>query len=262
MRTQKAWEHYDTGTLCCSSAYRKGWKAGYYDVLTGNCGTPPLFAPEGLSCPLNITWHCDEPRHDWYVGFQDGAACAHRQPDTHYLKPWLPPCNAPVDECPIQDAPYTSSLMLGTDAEFVEPGELPESFVLPEQPTQMSPKAVPPAIDESTEPELAPGSLEDLRPGPQATPAPMPPSLDLSPEALKPAEQGAQSAVFRDRSSQVSALPEPKKQSPHRIQPVSETRPAVRSTVPAVQSPLVIPAHTPEILNQDKQDIIQQVTTA
>jgi len=256
VRTQKAWEHYDTGTVCCSSAYRKGWKAGYYDVLTGNCGTPPLFPPEHLSSPLNITWHCDDPRHDWYVGFQDGAACAQQQPDTHYLKPWLPPCDCPADECPLQEAPFTSSLMMEADSDFSQPSSLPETFLQPEQPAHTQPQIVPPANDEPTQPELAPPPPEDGSAPKQPT-APAPPSLDISPEAAEPIEPGPQSALFQDLSPQRSAMPE---RTRLRIQPVSETRPERPSS--AVQSPMVTPAFTPDILNQQPRDIVDRVTTA
>jgi len=74
-----------------SIAYKKGWKAGYYDVLNGGCGCPPVFAPECYAWPIHILKDCDQPRNDWYTGFQDGAACAKLMPDTHYLKPWMPP---------------------------------------------------------------------------------------------------------------------------------------------------------------------------
>jgi len=95
IRVGRAWLHYN---IACpglySSAFRHGWKAGYYDVLSGNDGCPPLFAPERYSAPCKILNDCDKPRNDWYTGFQSGAACAQNMPDTHYMKPWNPPVSA------------------------------------------------------------------------------------------------------------------------------------------------------------------------
>ncbi len=92
VRTEKAWMHYDgCEDACYSLPYRHGWKAGYYDVVTGGDGCPPMFAPERYASPFKILHHCDEPRHDWYIGFQEGAMCAKQSPDTHYLKAWMPP---------------------------------------------------------------------------------------------------------------------------------------------------------------------------
>lgn len=82
----------------CGADYRAGWKAGYYDVTTGGEGVPPLFAPHNYWSPLQTLKYGDQKRAMWYSGFQDGAALAAQQPDTHYLKVWAPPpvCPSPI----------------------------------------------------------------------------------------------------------------------------------------------------------------------
>ncbi|SFH84591.1 hypothetical protein [Planctomicrobium piriforme] len=93
LRTECAYFHYWWCSGSSGSDYAKGWKAGYMDVLTGGDGQPPLVAPHCYWAPSQITKHCDEKRHDYYVGWQDGAMMASLEPDTHYVKVWNP---APV----------------------------------------------------------------------------------------------------------------------------------------------------------------------
>ena len=83
-----------------SADYGCGWQAGYYDVITGGTGCPPIFAPKRFWKPCMVVGQCDQNRHQWYVGFQDGAACASQQPDSHYLKMWMPPCTTCQTSCP------------------------------------------------------------------------------------------------------------------------------------------------------------------
>jgi len=90
-RAMKAWYGYSwSSDEKYSCDYKDGWKAGYYDVLTGNCGKPPMFPPKKYWCPNQITKECDLNRYEWYIGFHDGVNCARLQPDTHYLRPWMP----------------------------------------------------------------------------------------------------------------------------------------------------------------------------
>ncbi len=116
-RTWKAWYGYTAcSDECYGADYRSGWKAGYYDVLTGGCGKPPLIAPKKYWCPSQITRNCDLNRYEWYVGFNDGANCARTKPDTHYLKVWMPEyCDAGVAGTPIEMAPLelSSPMMSG-----------------------------------------------------------------------------------------------------------------------------------------------------
>ena len=119
-RTGKAWLRYNVGCPgLYSGAFSHGWKAGYYDVLSGNDGCPPLFAPERYSAPCKILNDCDKPRNDWYTGFQCGAACAQNIPDTHYMKPWNPPVTTmPVvhSQLAVPEVPAASIANPGVDA--------------------------------------------------------------------------------------------------------------------------------------------------
>lgn len=87
---------------CMGTDYRRGWKAGYLDVMTGGNGQPPLVAPH---CYWNGD-DCDVRRQDWYSGWQDGAFLATLKPNSHYVKLWdAPVCaTAMVCEpgCPVQ----------------------------------------------------------------------------------------------------------------------------------------------------------------
>lgn len=181
IRTQKSWEHYDTGGTCYSLAYRNGWKAGHYDVLTGGDGCPPIFAPECYSNPLKVVFHCDEPRQEWYIGFQDGAACAQQSPDTHYLKPWLPAMaetacrtcpSQPTATCENQVIPYELTV---PDQSF---GEVYENDYPHEvnQPLDPQIEASQPNALESI-PEQEP-MIEEVAPAVVEPPAPAPPATE------------------------------------------------------------------------------------
>ncbi|TWT68114.1 hypothetical protein [Crateriforma conspicua] len=93
---------------CYPHDYRSGWIDGYYDTLTGGDGCPPSIAPARYWDPKQILEDCDNRRHAYYSGWQDGAAAASRCPDTHYLKVWesceceFPRCEQPC--CPTSGA--------------------------------------------------------------------------------------------------------------------------------------------------------------
>lgn len=92
MRTMCAyWDFKCTSEEPVSGDYAKGWRAGYFDVLTGGDGEPPVVAPRCYWSPSHRMKYGDQPRNDWYVGFQDGAMMASLEPDTHYIKTWNPP---------------------------------------------------------------------------------------------------------------------------------------------------------------------------
>jgi len=117
IRTGRAWLHYKIGWPGrYSSAFSQGWKAGYYDVLSGNDGAPPFFAPERYYEPCKILNDCDKPRNDWYAGFQCGAACAQSVPDTHYMKPWNPSVTSlPADHSQLTVPEVPVETMTGAD---------------------------------------------------------------------------------------------------------------------------------------------------
>lgn len=157
-RAWHAWMDYSDCTPNCNkdADYRDGWKAGYYDVLVGNPGTPPLVPPKKYWKPSEITVSRDKNRHQWYVGFQDGANCAKQQPDTHYLKLWTPPEACPVPAHHQHAAP------------FIPPAAPIESF----QPAP-TPSASPVEAVEPAEVEALPAT--------EAAPLPMPAETSESP---------------------------------------------------------------------------------
>ena len=117
-RACDAWQCYaaENCSTKFSKDYKLGYKAGYYDVLTGGSGCPPVIAPKCYWDPGNVLKYCDERRNEWYRGWQDGAAHAKGQPDTHYLKTFLPPC------CPPQAARvYGSTLDVPPAGDFIPP---------------------------------------------------------------------------------------------------------------------------------------------
>lgn len=133
-RTMKAWYHYSWNCEeSFSSDYKNGWKAGYYDVLTGNCGKAPLIAPKKYWCPSQITKNCDLKRYEWYIGFHDGANCARTTPDTHYLKPWIPEYCEPeshgtmLDSSMLEPLPGSMGTQPTTDLSAPPLPELPAS---------------------------------------------------------------------------------------------------------------------------------------
>ena len=146
-RTCAAWRCYDAASSCHYGCdYEAGWKAGYYDVLTGGCGQPPVVAPRKYWDPKQIINDCDQKRHRWYVGFQDGAAAAKRCPDTHYLKLWMPPsCRPGIEACPVGPGPA-----IGTD---LTPTSSPVSLG--------TPLPVPAADDDDDEATDLPAPPED-----------------------------------------------------------------------------------------------------
>ena len=91
IRTSQAWHEFDgCQDECFTCDYQSGWKAGYYDVITGGTGCPPVIAPKKYWKPPVVFEHDPCRRNDWYCGFQDGAACAKCQPDYHYLQTFMP----------------------------------------------------------------------------------------------------------------------------------------------------------------------------
>ncbi len=74
--------------------YRKGWIDGFFEVATGGSDCPPSVAPARYYKPKAILKYGDKKRHNYYSGWQDGAARASQFPDTHYLRIYE------TNECP------------------------------------------------------------------------------------------------------------------------------------------------------------------
>ncbi len=95
IRSGQAWHEFDgCNEQCFTGDYRDGWKRGYYEVLTGGDGRPPVVPPKKYWRPPVFAEHDPSRQNDWYTGYQDGASCAKCQPDHHYVPTFLP------DSCP------------------------------------------------------------------------------------------------------------------------------------------------------------------
>ncbi|WP_235908948.1 hypothetical protein [Roseiconus nitratireducens] len=94
-------QYHECGRPECSSYphdYKKGWLDGFYEVATGGPCCPPAVAPECYWKPGQILKDCDNRRHAYYSGWQDGAARASQFPDTHYLR-IFETCECPFPRC-------------------------------------------------------------------------------------------------------------------------------------------------------------------
>ncbi len=203
--------------------YKKGWMDGFYEVATGGCLTPPAIAPQCYWNPSQLLDDCDNRRHQYYSGWQDGAARASEFPDTHYLKIYetcecpFPRCDCPQDRCCPQNGcgcgngdcnggctdalgmPYHEGTIESDREIMMMP--IPETTppVAPAMPTESSgsaeplgPTATPAAPEAVREEELPPGKPNDMEGDtgdlPPLPPEPldedMPPPPGNLPEAL------------------------------------------------------------------------------
>jgi hypothetical protein len=108
-RARAAWHEHGVATMPSAYAhdYRTGWKDGFYDVVTGGKGCPPVVAPCHYWKPSQILEDRDQARHAYYSGFQDGVAAALQYPQTHYLPLWSS-CECPLPVCENRCCPTTT----------------------------------------------------------------------------------------------------------------------------------------------------------
>jgi len=151
-RTSQAWHEFDgcnEQSFTCD--YRDGWKKGYYDVLTGGDGRPPLVPPRKYWKPPVFTEHDPSRQNDWYTGYQDGASCAKSQPDFHYVPTFLP-ASSHAAVGGVQEMPeylpfdYTTPQSNGVEAAPGFDGDIldgPESSGAPEPGPSSGPAAPP-----------------------------------------------------------------------------------------------------------------------
>jgi hypothetical protein len=78
--------------------YKLGWIDGFYNISTGGPSCPPAVAPERYWNPSQVLKDCDNRRHSYYSGWQDGASRASQFPDTHHLK-IFETCECPMPRC-------------------------------------------------------------------------------------------------------------------------------------------------------------------
>ena len=78
--------------------YKLGFLDGFYNIATGGPSCPPAVAPERYWNPKQVLKDCDNRRHAYYSGWQDGASRASQFPDTHHLK-IFETCECPMPRC-------------------------------------------------------------------------------------------------------------------------------------------------------------------
>jgi len=175
IRTGQAWHEFDgCNDQCFTSDYRDGWKTGYYDVLTGGDGRPPVVPPKKYWKPPVFTEHDPSRQNDWFVGYQDGASCAKAQPDFHYVPTFMAPTMHPayyghetVEVISSSESPMTPEAM--------QP--MPEAEGSPANPSvEPSPGSDPtstPSVESAPTPEAAPpapkGEEYEKDPDPKTT---------------------------------------------------------------------------------------------
>ena len=164
IRTSQAWHEFDgCNEQCFTCDYRDGWKKGYYDVLTGGDGRPPVVPPKKYWKPPVFTEHDPSRQNDWFIGYQDGAACAKTQPDYHYVPTFMAP-----------------NMYHGSEGhEIVE--VISSESEIPAEPT------APPTMGEVPASEVEPAPMSNAAENPPANPAENPAATpDSAPDAPKP----------------------------------------------------------------------------
>jgi hypothetical protein len=151
-RSYEAWCDYEACQDCVFNAdFKDGWLVGYYDVITGGTGVPPVVAPKRYWRVGEIVDNGDCGRMEWYRGFQVGVGCAVGAPDAHKLKLWMPACatTACPQACPTVTGttspglPSSSSPSPATDVPL-------ESETMPADSASPESDSAPPSEDAST----------------------------------------------------------------------------------------------------------------
>lgn len=181
-RMRAAAQYRECGKNNCSKYphdYKLGWKDGFYEVATGGSSCPPAVAPQRYWNPDQILEDCDNRRHAYYSGWQDGAARASQFPDTHYLRIYES-CECPFPNC--------NDVCLGGDCGFVSTGMMVDDGMV-ESP-ELATQAVIEQIDSAPMPP-APITAEDAD----------------NDESGKPAE--SKESDNSDKAAEAEPLPEP-----------------------------------------------------
>lgn len=160
IRTSQAWHEFDgCNDQCFTCDYRDGWKKGYYDVLTGGDGRPPVVPPKKYWKPPVFTEHDPSRQNDWYTGYQDGVSCAKAQPDFHYVPTFMAPTMHPAYYG------HETVEVLGSDVHVISPQPqelLPADIGMPTspmvEPAPGTDAATNPTPDPAAKPESAPAA--------------------------------------------------------------------------------------------------------
>lgn len=94
LRAHQAWRSFDTGVVVSihSIDYASGWKSGFYSVLTGGDGRPPVLPPRRYWDPPFLCHPDPQGLREWRAGFQCGAATALKEPSQHFVRSLAVPC--------------------------------------------------------------------------------------------------------------------------------------------------------------------------
>lgn len=176
-RLRASSQYRECGSNNCSKYprdYKAGWKDGFYEVSTGGSNCPPAIAPAKYWKPGQILDDCDNRRHAYYSGWQDGAARATQFPDTHFLKVWET-CDCPFPRC----NESCSTAACGCQNAIVVDDGMVEANVLPA-----------PIIDANPAAGNQHGEMiQDAAPAPQASPVEAKPAVNNP--SVSPANESA-----------------------------------------------------------------------
>lgn len=179
--TAIAWSDFDADKRFCivssySADFQRGWKAGFYSVITGGECRPPVIPPKKYWQPP-LLLSCNECGcQEWYDGFRCGANAARHQPDFHYIKPWFSRRCEPCQVCEtggldVDDLPPAIRLLGIEPLESV--GDVEEANDTREPESSAAERDY--EFPEST-------TMDDVAPAPadqttELTPRPLPPSV-------------------------------------------------------------------------------------
>ncbi|MEL6108401.1 MAG: hypothetical protein AAFU85_20435 [Planctomycetota bacterium] len=219
-RARTAYRQAETGSSRYPSDYKQGWIDGFYEVSTGGPSCPPAFAPSEYWRPKQIIEDCDNRRHEYYSGWQDGAACASQYPETHYLRLFetcdctVPRCDCQVDGC---GACASTTGCQSSQGMALYPGAIEASGEIMILPSPQEP--LPPEIAEVTLP--APSADEEL------------PAMD-QPAVMEEAQAPNEPAQAGDAAEETLPLPP----APVGVddEPQPEASPSDRKETPTVLS--------------------------
>ncbi|MEO1525180.1 MAG: hypothetical protein AAFX06_07070 [Planctomycetota bacterium] len=208
-RARTAFRNADASCSRYPSDYKKGWIDGYYEVVTGGPSCPPAFAPAEYWRPKQILDDCDNRRHEYYSGWQDGAACATQQPDTHYLK-LFETCECSFPKCDCTEACSAGQGCQSVQGMALYPGAIEASGDIMIMPTPE--EQTPPA---TIQPIPAPAISDEVLP-PAAADAPVAAEEAIMPEPA--VEMPEPAAELPPTPAGIDADPEPETSPSDRIE--------------------------------------------
>ncbi|MEM6979322.1 MAG: hypothetical protein AAF539_06595 [Planctomycetota bacterium] len=210
---------------CYPHDYKCGWIDGFYTVSTGGGDCPPAIAPAKYWKPGQIIKDCDNRRHAYYSGWQDGAARASQFPDTHTIRIYetcecpFPKCEKPCGLQPCRPCGMSSMGMPVSEGLIEMPMAEPAYATPMPHATTADPQMMESRIIGM--PSAPPAPAGDAAPATQAVPAPVaepvapnapaaaeiiPPSAAVVPDYQEPAAPKPISPMVGDFSATNASL--------------------------------------------------------